>query len=86
VSVLRYLSVIALVGALAIVTVAQHVDRTRLSYEVSELEDELERARVEETTARLAYEEAAVPEGLSEVAVRLEVARAEELRDLTGAR
>jgi hypothetical protein len=86
VSVLRYLSVIALVGVLSVVTVADHVERTRLGYEVSDLESELERLRAEETAARLSYEQAAVPERLCEVAVELEVADAAELRDLTGAR
>jgi hypothetical protein len=86
VSLLRYLSLIALVGALALATVAGHVERTRLGYEVSELEDELARLQAEETAARLAYEQAVVPERLVEAAARLEVARPDELRDLTGAR
>ncbi len=82
---LRYVLVIALVGALAVLTVAEHVEQTRLGYAARELEERRARLVEDEKAARLAYERAVVPERLVERAVALGVARAEDLRALTGA-
>ena len=81
---LRYLLVIALVGVLSILTVAEHVERTRLGYAIRELEGERSRLQEEEKAARLAYERAVVPERLVERAVTLRVATEAELAALTG--
>lgn len=77
--VLRYLLVIALAGFLAILTVAEHVERTRLGYAVRALETERAQLLEEEKAARLAYEQAVVPERLVARAVELGVATADEL-------
>jgi hypothetical protein len=82
---LRYLLVIALVGTLALLTVGEHVDRTRLGYELRELERERARLAEEEKTARLAYEQAVTPERLRERAEELKVADPRELAVLLGA-
>ncbi len=84
-SALRYLLVIALVGVLAVLTVAEHVERTRLGYEVRALEEERARLVEEEKLRRLEYEQAVVPERLVERARALGVAKDEELAALTGA-
>jgi len=81
----RYLLVVALVGALAILTVAEHVERTKLGYEIRELEEERDRLAEEEKTARLAYEQAAVPERLVDRAVALGVVEPGDVEGLTGA-
>jgi hypothetical protein len=85
-SALRYLLVIALVGALAVLTVAEHVERTRLGYEVRALEEERARLIEDEKQARLDYEQALAPERLVERARALKVASDAELASLTGAR
>lgn len=84
-SALRYLLVIALVGVLAVLTVAEHVERTRLGYEVRALEEERARLVEEEKVRRLEYEQAVVPERLVERARALGVASDAELSALTGA-
>lgn len=84
-SALRYLLVIALVGTLAVLTVAEHVERTRLGYEVRALEEERARLVEEEKARRLEWEQAAVPERLVERARALGVASDQELAALTGA-
>ena len=81
---LRYLLVIALVGTLALLTVAEHAERTRLGYAMRELERERSRLLEEEKSSRLAYEQAVVPEQLVERARVLGVASAAELDALTG--
>lgn len=83
---LRYLLVIALVGILAIMTVAEHVERTRLGYAIRVKEKEKAQLLEEEKAARLAYERAVVPERLVERAEALGIASPEELAALTGAR
>ncbi|MBL4849462.1 MAG: hypothetical protein JKY65_28365 [Planctomycetes bacterium] len=83
---LRYLLVIALVGTLALLTVGEHVDRTRLGYELRELERERARLAEEEKTAELAFEQAVVPEQLRDRAEELKVAEPAELAVLLGAR
>ena len=82
---LRYLLVIALVGVLAILTVAEHVERTRLGYAIRAHEKHKAQLLEEEKAARLAYERAVVPERLVERAEALGVASAQELAVLTGA-
>ena len=81
---LRYLLVIALVGALAILTVAEHVERTRLGYAIRDLEQERSRLREEEKASRLSYERAVVPERLLERASALGVGANGELEALAG--
>ena len=80
----RYLLVIALVGLLSVLTVGEHVERTRLSYSIRELERERARLLEEQKQARLAYERAVVPERLIERATALGIASADELQALTG--
>lgn len=84
-SALRYLLVIALVGVLAVLTVAEHVERTRLGYEVRALEEERARLVEEEKSCRLEYEQAVVPERLAERARALGIASDVELSAFTGA-
>ena len=62
----RYLAVIGAVGLVALSTVCEHVEATRLAYEARELE--VERARLVEDTkaSRLRYEQASAPERLQE--------------------
>lgn len=81
---LRYLLVIALVGALSILTVAEHVRRTQLGYSVRTLEKDRSRLLEEQKGARLAYEQAVVPERLVKRATALKVATPAELATLTG--
>jgi hypothetical protein len=81
---LRYLLVIVLVGLGALLTVAEHVDRTRLGYSIRELEQEQGRLVETEKAARLAYEQAVVPERLVERAEALKVASPDELASVTG--
>jgi len=83
---LRYLLVIALVGFLALKTVGEHVERTRLGYQVRTLERERTRLAEEEKAARLRYEQAAVPERLVARAASLDVAPSAELDSLLGVR
>ncbi|MGE0712476.1 MAG: hypothetical protein AB7N76_01355 [Planctomycetota bacterium] len=77
---LRYVSVIVLVGALALATVSEHVERTRLGYELRKLEQERVRLVERRKAARLAYERAVVPEHLRERAAALGVASEAELK------
>jgi hypothetical protein len=81
---LRYLLVIALVGVLAVLTVAEHVERTQLGYSVRILEKDRARLVEEQKAARLAYEQAVVPERLVKRAAALKVATPTELATLTG--
>jgi hypothetical protein len=81
---LRYLLVIALVGFLALLTVSEHVDRTRLGYSIRDLEQEQGRLVEEQKAARLAYEQAVVPERLVERSAALKVATPAELASVTG--
>lgn len=81
---LRYVLMILLVGALALLSVAEHVERTRLGYELRGLEERRDRLREEEQARRLASERALVPERLIERAVALRVAPEAELRALAG--
>lgn len=85
-SALRYLLVIALVGVLALLTVADHVERTRLGYDLRALEERRGRLLEEEKAARLAYERAAIPEKLMVRAEALGVARRADLLALAGRR
>ncbi|MCA8924500.1 MAG: hypothetical protein KDD82_22000 [Planctomycetes bacterium] len=81
----RYLAVIGAVGLVALSTVCEHVEATRLAYEARELE--VERARLVEDTkaSRLRYEQASAPERLQERALALGVVSEAELSALTGA-
>ncbi|RMG19287.1 MAG: hypothetical protein D6731_00045 [Planctomycetota bacterium] len=81
----RYLLVIVLVGVLSLLTVSEHVERTRLGYAIRELERERARLREEEKAALLAYEQAVVPELLVRRAAALGVAGPDELAALVGA-
>lgn len=83
---LRYLLVIALLGVLSILTVAEHVKRTRLGYEVRRLEQRRARLLEERKAAQLAYERAVVPEQLIVQARALGVAEPSELQALSGVR
>lgn len=85
-SALRYLLVIALVGVLALLTVADHVDRTRVGYDLRGLEERRARLLEEEKAARLAYERAAVPDRLMVRAEALGVAKRADLLALAGRR
>lgn len=82
----RYVLLILLVGALALCTVSEHVERTRLGYELRGLEERRDRLREEEQARRLAHERALVPERLVERAVALGIAPEPELRGLVGVR
>lgn len=82
---LRYLLVIVLVSVLALLTVAEHVKRTQLGYEVRKLERERARLVEEQKAARLAYEQAVVPERLVERGTALGVGEPRELKALVGA-
>ena len=81
----RYVLLILLVGALALCTVAEHVERTRLGYELRGLMERRDRLREEEEARRLAVERALVPERLVERGVALGLAPEVELRALVGA-
>lgn len=70
-SVLRYLLVIGMIGALALITVAEHAERTRIGFALRELETERARLTEEEKAARLAFERAVVPEQLLERAAAI---------------
>ncbi len=72
-SVLRYLLVIGVIGGLALITVAEHAERTRIGFALRELETERARLAEEEKTARLAFEQAVVPERLLERAAAIGV-------------
>ncbi len=78
----RYLLVIGLIGCLALLTVAEHAERTRIGYALRELETERARLAEEEKAARLAYERAVVPEGLLERAAAVAVGTPAELQGL----
>ena len=80
----RALLVIALVGLLALLTVADHVERTKLGYEARQLEERRARLVEEEKAARLAWERAVVPERLVERAEALGIAGKPELLALVG--
>jgi hypothetical protein len=86
VAALRYLLVIALVLVLALLAVADHVERTQLGYDVRALEEERARLVEDEKMARLDYERAVVPERLVARGVALHIAPEAELLALTGVR
>jgi hypothetical protein len=83
---LRYVLVIALVGGLALATVSEHVERTRLGYDLRKTERERVRLLEKRKAARLGYERAVAPERLQKRAQALGVASEAELRTLAGAR
>ena len=84
-SVLRYLLVIALIGLLALLSVTEHVERTRVGYSIRKLEREQSELLEEQKAAELLYERAVVPERLLERAADLRVADSAELQALVGA-
>lgn len=81
---LRYVLVIALVSALALLTVSEHVKRTKIGYELRTLDKERVRLREVKKAAQLDYERAVVPERLRERAAELEIASPTELTALAG--
>ena len=83
---LRYLLVIALLGVLSILTVAEHVKRTQIGYEVRKLEQRRARLLEERKAAQVAFEQAVVPEQLIQRSGALGVADPAELRALSGVR
>lgn len=80
--VVRYLLVIALLGVLAILTVAEHVERTRLGYEVRELEREVRKLEERRKSSVMAYERACAPERVIDRAEALHVVGVSELDSL----
>ena len=77
------MSMIVLVGMLALLTVREHVERTQLGYDVRALEEQRLRLLEEVKTARLEYEQTAVTERIIERAVALQVAGRAELEALS---
>jgi hypothetical protein len=85
----RYLALVAAATGIAIATVHQHVERTRLGYEARALEREIDRAKEARRSALLEREHAAAPERLVARARACNIASEAELKALvapTGAR
>lgn len=78
----RYLALVAVATGIAIATVHQHVERTRLGYETRALERELERLSEAKRAALLDREHAAAPERLVLRAKEFQIASDGELKAL----
>jgi hypothetical protein len=78
----RYLALVAVTTAMAIATVHQHVERTRLGYEARALEREIQRLKETRRGALLDRENAAAPEKLVARARDWKIASDSELRAL----
>jgi hypothetical protein len=82
VKVVRYLALVAVATGLAIATVHQHVERTRLGYETRELERELQRLEEAKKAAQLELAAASARERLLVRARAFDIASESELRAL----
>ncbi len=80
--VVRYLALVAVATGIAIATVHQHVERTRLGYEARALEREIQRLKETRRAALLERENAAAPEKLVARAREFKIASEPELRAL----
>jgi len=78
----RYLALVAAATGIAIATVHQHVQRTRLGYETRSLEREIERLKEARRAALLEREHAAAPEKLVARAREQKIASDAELKAL----
>lgn len=78
----RYLALVAVATAIAIATVHQHVERTRLGYEARALEREIQRLKETRRGALLERENAAAPEKLVARAKDFKIATDSELKAL----
>ena len=78
----RYLALVAAATGIAISTVHEHVERTRLGYETRALEREIERSKEARRAALLEREHAAAPERLVARARAFELASEGELQAL----
>jgi hypothetical protein len=82
VRVARYLALVLVSTAMAIATVHQHVERTRLGYEARALEREIERLKETRRASLLEREHAAAPEKLVVRAREFQIANESELKAL----
>ena len=78
----RYLALVGVATAIAIATVHQHVERTRLGYEARSLEREIQRLKEARRGALLDRENAAAPEKLVARAKDWKIASEAELKAL----
>lgn len=80
--VFRYLVLVAVATGIAIATIHQHVERTRLGYETRALEREIQRLEEAKRSAVLEREHAAAPERLVTRARAFGIANEAELKAL----
>ncbi len=78
----RYLALVLVATGIAIATVHQHVERTRLGYETRSLEREIKRLKEMRQGALVEQSKAAAPEELVARAKDLKIASDSELRAL----
>jgi hypothetical protein len=78
----RYLALVASATAVAIATVHQHVERTRLGYQTRALEKDLNRLREAKRSATLDRDHAGAPEKLVARARTMGIANETDLRAL----
>ncbi len=78
----RYLALVTVATLIAIATVHQHVERTRLGYEARALERDIQRLKETRRSAVLDMENAAAPEKLVARARDWKIASEPELRAL----
>ena len=81
-SVHQYLCIVISLVALGLTTVAEHVERVRIGYEVRRLEKEHRRLKQELKTRRLMWERFAAAETVIKRAVELRLVQKEDIEAL----
>lgn len=78
----QYLCIVVCLVGLGLYTVADHVERVRVGYEIRRLEHEQRRLKEELKTRRLMWERRAAAETVAQRAVALKVLEETQVRDL----
>ncbi|MDF1662326.1 MAG: hypothetical protein P1V97_11170 [Planctomycetota bacterium] len=81
-TVYQYLCIVVCLVGLGLTTVAEHVQRVRIGYEVRRLEKEHRRLKQERKTRRLMWERLAAAETVSKRSIDLKIVRAEDIEAL----
>lgn len=81
-TVYQYLCIVVCLVGLGLTTVAEHVQRVRIGYEVRRLEKEHRRLKQERKTRRLMWERLAAAETVSKRSIDLQIARPEDIQTL----
>lgn len=81
-TVYQYLCIVVCLVGLGLTTVAEHVQRVRIGYEVRRLEKEHRRLKQERKTRRLMWERLAAAETVSKRSIDMKIVRPEDIEAL----